>query len=119
MLREKQKIIHLLSELLQYVLQGEPQKVAITVEGVDENVEVTVEDCGVQRSEEECRQAARFLNAPRRNEMKDYYGGLAGEETFEPGSLRIVRMMVDGGRVEKGDFGTRLTVWWKQESESE
>ena len=32
MLHEKQKIIHLLDELLQFVLEAEPQKVSIEIE---------------------------------------------------------------------------------------
>lgn len=29
--------------------------------------------------------------------------------------LRIVGMMVDGARVEAGDGGTRVSVWWAEE----
>lgn len=115
MLKQKQKIIHLLGELLQYSLQGEPQKVVITIEDLSDRVQITVEDCGAERSDEECWRAQCLLNAPYRNEMRDYYSGLAGEETVGPCDLRVVRMMVDGGTIESGDSGTRLSVWWAPE----
>ena len=115
MLKEKHKIVQLLDELLQYSLEAGPQKVVITVEDLADQVQITLEEVGAQRSGEECRQAERFLNAPRRNELQDYYGGLAGEESCGPCNLRVVGMMVDGGRLEQCKSGMQLSVWWQQE----
>jgi len=28
---------------------------------------------------------------------------------------QVKKMMIDGGRVESGDEGTRVSVWWGQE----
>ena len=115
MLREKQKIVHLLDELVQYALQSHPQKVTITIEELADKVQITVEDVGARVSVEECRQAQCFLNAPVRSELEDYYGGLAGEESFGSCDLRIVRVLVDGGTIEPREDGVRLSVWWKPE----
>ena len=115
MLKEKQKIAHLLSELVSYTLACEPQKVTITIEDLTDVIQVTVEDMGAQRDENACRQAQRFLNSSGRNELKDYYSGLAGEESLGPCNLRIVGMMVDGGSIEQSECGTRIVVWWKRE----
>ncbi|MDY7040659.1 MAG: ATP-binding protein [Chloroflexota bacterium] len=114
MIKQKRKIVRLLDELLCYALQADPQKVVVTIEDLTDEIKITVEDDGAQRSEEEFRQAEYILNAPCRNEMKDYYSGLAGEETVGLCRLRIVGMMIDGARVESGDKGTRLSVWWAQ-----
>jgi hypothetical protein len=115
MLKEKQKITHVLGELVSYVLACEPQKVTIAIEDLKDVIQVTVEDTGAQRDENACRQAERFLNSSGRNELKDYYSGLAGEEHLGPCNLRIVGMMVDGGSIEQSGSATRITVWWKQE----
>jgi len=115
MLRQKIKIASLLDEVLHYVLQTEPSKVTIEIEDLAERVQVTVQDVGPKRSTREYRQAERYLNAPRRNELKDYYSGLAGEESCGPCNLHLVGMMVDGGHIEATETGTRLTVWWKPE----
>jgi hypothetical protein len=115
MLKQKQKIASLLDEVLHYVLQTEPSKVTIEIEDLVERVRVTVHDVGPKRSAREYRQAERFLNAPRRNELKDYYSGLAGEESCGPCNLHLVGMMVDGGHIEATETGTQLTVWWKPE----
>jgi len=114
MIRHGRKIINLLDELLHYALQANPQKVVVTVECLPDKVSITMEDDGARRSEEERRQAECVLNAPCRNEMKDYYGGLAGEETVGLARLRIAGMMVDGAQITRGDEGTRLSVWWAQ-----
>ena len=115
MLKQKTKITGLLDELLNFALLFEPQKVTFTIEDLGEKIQIIVEDIGSQIGESECRQADRFLNAPRRNELADYYSGLAGEESCAPCNLRMVGMMVDGGRIETDDAGTRITVWWKPE----
>jgi len=112
MLKQKQKIVSLLDELLHYALQADPQKVVVTIEDLTDGVKITVEDDGTRRSEEKCQQVECILNTPCRNEMKDYYSGLAGGETVGLCRLRIVGMMIDGGRVEPGDKGTRVSVWW-------
>ena len=115
MLREKQKIAHLLGELVSYVLASEPQKVTIMIEDLTDVIRVTVEDMGARRDENACRQAEGILNSSGRNELKDYYSGLAGEEHLGPCDLRIVGMMVDGGSIEQSECTTRITVWWKRE----
>ena len=115
MLRDKQKIVRVLDELLNYAMHEDPQKVTITIEEIDDRMQITIEDIGIQLSERECRDVERFLNTPRRNEMREYYGGLLGEETLYPHNLRIVGMMVDGGRLEECEGGTRLSIWWNTE----
>ena len=115
MLRQKQKIIHVLDELLNYALKDHSRKVIITIEDLDDKVKITLKDEGAPVSEQECQEAQIMLNAPHRNEMADYYGGLAGEESFGTRSLRLARLMVDGGAVETCGPGMRLSVWWQQE----
>ena len=115
MLKEKQRITKLLGELVSFVLVGEPQKVAITIEDLTDAIQITVEDLGAQRGENACLQAERLLNISGRIELKDYYSGLAGEESLGPCDLRIVGMMVDGGSIEQSECATRITVWWKRE----
>ncbi|MBN1259303.1 MAG: sensor histidine kinase [Anaerolineae bacterium] len=116
MFKEKQKIVHVLDELLNYALRSNPQKVTITIEELEDRVQITVEDAGIELTDRECQDVARFLNTPRRNEMREYYGGLAGEETLHPRNLRIVGMMVDGGQLESCEGGGRLSIWWKTEA---
>ena len=115
MLKEKQKIAHLLGELVSYALASEPEKVTVTIEDLTDVIQITVEDIGARRDENACQQAECLLNSARRNELKDYYRGLVGEESLGPCNLRIVGMMVDGGSIEQSESGTRLTVWWKRE----
>lgn len=115
MLHQRLKITRLLNELLQYVLEAEPQKVTIEIQDLADQVRIVVEGIGARRSVSECQQAECFLNAPRRSELQDYYSGLAGEEAVGTCDLRIVRMMVDGGCIEPSESGVKISVWWKQE----
>jgi hypothetical protein len=113
MLSEKSKIESLIGELLHYALQSEPRKVVIAIEDLGDRIAITMEDDGAPRGESERRKAERYLNAPHRNELSEYYSGLVGEETCAPCNLRMVGMIVDGGKVDQGEPGTRLSVWWK------
>ena len=115
MLKEKQKIAHVLGELVSYALAGEPQKVTITIEDRTDVIQITVEDMGAQRGKNVCRQAESHLNSAGRGELKDYYSGLAGEEHLGSCDLRIVGMMVDGGSIEQSSDATRTTVWWRRD----
>lgn len=115
MITEKQKIAHLLGELVPYVLESEPQKVTITIEDLGEKIQITVEDSGKKRDATECLSAESLFNIREHDQFKDYYSGLAGEELLGPCNLRIVGMMVDGGHIEHDAAGTKLTVWWKRE----
>ena len=114
MIKHRRKVANLPDELLRYALQSDPQKVVATIERLAGEVRITVEDDGVRRREEERRQTEDVLNAPCRNEMKDYYGGLVGEETIGLCRLRMVGMVVDGARVEASEGGTRVSVWWAE-----
>ncbi len=115
MLREKQKIVHILDELLGYALRIHPQLVTIAIEQHEGEVHITLTEPSLNLSAQECQEIEQLLNMPARNEMREYYGGLAGEETLYPRSLRLLGMMVDGGRVESCQGELSLSVWWKSE----
>jgi len=115
MLREKQKIIHILDELLSYALRVHPQLVTIKIEQREDQVHITLTEPSLNLSTRECQEIERLLNTPSRNEMREYYGGLAGEETLDPRSLRILGMIVDGGHIESREGEISLSVWWKAE----
>jgi len=115
MITEKQKIAHLLAELVPYVLESEPQKITITIEDLGDKIQITVEDSGKKRDATECLRAEPLFKAGGHDQFKDYYSGLAGEELLGPCNLRIVGMMVDGGHIEQSEAGTKLTVWWERE----
>lgn len=117
MLHQKQKITHLLNELLQFVLEAEPQKVSIEIEDLGDRVQITMSETGARKSAHECQEATCFLNTPQRSEMADYYSGLAGEESLGPCDLSIVRLMVDGGTIEPSESGIKIFVWWKQDQD--
>jgi hypothetical protein len=116
MLKQKQRITHLMDELLHYVLETQPKKVVITIQELpDDRVQMAIEQVGTPCNEQEARRVERLLNAPQRNELRDYYSGLAGEEECGSCNLRVVRMLIDGGHIEATEQGCRLTVWWKHD----
>jgi len=116
MLQEKHKIDGVLVELTRYVLQSHPTKVDIAIEDLGDRVRITLESHGARYTAGECQLEQQLLNAPGREELRAYYGGLAGEETTGACDLRVAALMVDGGTVEQIDDGVRITVWWERGS---
>ncbi|MBN1937447.1 MAG: hypothetical protein JW934_22510 [Anaerolineae bacterium] len=115
MLKQRQRISHLMDELLHYVLENEPQKITITIDDLTDRVQMSIEYADTAYSEREYRRVEQLLNTPQRSELRDYYGGLVGEEDCGACNLRVVRMLIDGGHIEPTEQGARLTVWWKQD----
>ena len=116
MFKQKARITHVLHELLHYALEAKTSRLVVTIEELDDQVHLTVEETGIPATPKQIRQANQLLNAPERSELSDYYSGLAGEETCTVCDLRVVALMVDGGHVEASDTGTRIRVWWRQVS---
>ncbi|ACB83913.1 ATP-binding protein [Natranaerobius thermophilus] len=71
---------------------------------------VYVKDNGKGMSEEKLEQAKKLLDQPRRDELEEYYGELAGR-TAKNSGLSIVGMMVDEFEIksEKGQ-GTEIKL---------
>jgi uncharacterized protein YuzE len=113
MLHEKNKIDSVMAELMRYVLQSHPTRVVLTVEDLGDRIRITVESHGARVSNIECQLEQNLLNAPVPEELREYYRGLAGEETTGPCDLRVAALMVDGGAVEPIDDGMRIVVWWR------
>ena len=63
MLKQKQRITHLMDELLHYMLESEPEKVIITIEDLSDRVQMSIDQVGMPCSEQECRRVERLLNA--------------------------------------------------------
>lgn len=107
---EKSKIQGIVKELMSNSLNAEASEIKVDVDRGREKTTITVTDNGKGMDQTILRQVVELLNQPRRDELEDYYGGLAGNSQTASG-LNIVGMLVDEAIVEsKLNKGTTVKV---------
>lgn len=107
---EKSKIQGIVKELMSNSLNAEAAEIKVEVERESGKTIITVSDNGTGMDPKTVHQVMELLNQPRRDELEDYYGGLAGNSLTASG-LSIVGMLVDEAKVESRlNKGTTVKV---------
>lgn len=107
---EKKKIQGIVKELISNSLNAEAEDVNVSVNRRAGKTIIVVKDDGKGMDEETVQRVYELLNQPRRDELEDYYGGLAGNSMTASG-LNIVGMLIDEAKVESEiNKGTKVTV---------
>lgn len=101
----------IVDELMNNAMKAKAKRVDVRVEEVNGTVEIQVIDNGEGMTSEQLQAIRERLDQPRRHELEEYYGALAGESMHGTG-LSLVGMMTDRAEVtsEKGK-GTDITVF--------
>lgn len=94
----------IVEELLCASLKRGATKIDIGYEELDHELHISLTDNGKSLQPKELAQIRKLLNQPRRMEIENYYGQLAGEWMAGKG-LDLVGMMVDRAEVEPGERG--------------
>lgn len=109
-------ILGIIDELLSSAIRTGARRVSIVYEDLGPEIQVEVVDNGPGFDEREKVRIREALNQPRRTEIEEYYGHLAGEWMAGMG-LNLVGMMVDRAEIDsKPGQGTRIAVVRKKES---
>ena len=107
---EKAKIQGIVKELMSNSLNAEASEIKVDVDRGAEKTTISVQDNGKGMDANTVQQVMELLNQPRRDELEDYYGGLAGNSQTASG-LNIVGMIVDEAKVESSlNKGTTVKV---------
>ncbi|MTI94557.1 MAG: ATP-binding protein [Firmicutes bacterium] len=89
----------ILDELVSNSFNAGAGKIDVQVRARADNIEIKVDDDGVGMDRETVRQVEGLLQQPRREELEEYYGDLAGVSGYGSG-LTIVGMLVDEAEVK-------------------
>lgn len=110
MLDERRKLKGLLDELISNALKAGATEIESKISEKEDHYLVYVKDNGRGMSEKKLASAHKLLNQPRRDELQEYYGELAGR-TAKNSGLSIVGMMIDEYKLhsEKGQ-GTEVSL---------
>ncbi|WP_353892714.1 ATP-binding protein [Proteinivorax hydrogeniformans] len=111
---EKSKIQGIVKELVSNSLNAEAEEINVTINNKRDYTKITVSDDGKGMNEKILDEVNGILNQPRRDELEEYYGDLAGN-TGSASGLNIVSMLVDKGQAaSKREVGTKISVLRKK-----
>ena len=110
-MKRQEYLIHLISEVASFILQGDPRKLVISLHQEEDGVHFAAID-DRQRSDSEIRQIEHTLNAARRPELVGYYGSMVGHDLLGSARLNLVGWQIkhaDVARTPEG--GMMLNIW--------
>ena len=115
-MKRREFIVHLIGEVSNFILQGEPDKMVISLHQEPDGIHLAVIDDRV-RSEAEIKDIERSLNAARRPELAGYYGEMAGHDLLGASRLNLVGWQIKGAEVTRtAEGGLMLNLWIGGES---
>jgi len=107
---EKGKIQGIVKEMMSNSLNAEGSDIQVSISREADKTVISIKDNGNGMDEETLQRVCELLNQPRRDELEDYYGGLAGNSMTASG-LNIVGMLVDEAKItSKVNDGTTFVL---------
>ncbi len=109
----RRNIRGIVDDLFNNAIKAGATSIEASVNFDGDQVEIRVKDNGSGMDEEKLKEVEKKLCRPRREELEDYYGSLAGQ-SFQGTGLALVGMMTDRAEVKTSPGkGTEVTVYIK------
>ncbi len=109
----RRNIRGIVDELFNNAIKAGATSIEASVDFDGDQVVIKVKDNGKGMDEGKLKEAEKKLQRPRREELEDYYGSLAGQ-SFQGTGLSLVGMMTDKAEViSSPGRGTEITVYIK------
>ena len=110
-MKRKEYLVHLISEVSSFILQGNPRKMVVSLHQEADGIHLAVID-DKPRSEAEIKDIERSLNAARRPELAGYYGEMAGHDLLGSARLNLVGWQIKHADVMRTpEGGVMLNLW--------
>ncbi len=119
MRRRKDIILHLLGEMASYILEGDPQRMVISLHQEDTGLHLCILDSN-SHSDEEIARMEKMLNSQKRPELAGYYGAMTGQDLLGGARLDLLGWQVKHADVSRTGEGIKIDLWMGgEEFESE
>jgi hypothetical protein len=108
--KNKEYIIHLLAEISNYILEGQPQRMVISLHHEEDGMHLSVLDDRA-RGADELEDMRRALNPGARPELADYYGSMGGSDLLGRSNLSLIGWQIKRADVGSTAEGTKIDLW--------
>lgn len=109
-MKRKDIILHLLSEMSSYILEGDPQRMVISLHQEESGLHLAILDSN-EHSDEEIIKIEKALNSKKRPELAGYYGAMTGHDLLGSSRLDLLGWQVKHSDVSKTDSGIKIDLW--------
>jgi hypothetical protein len=110
-MKHRDFLVHLISEVSRFILQGDPGKMVISLHQEADGIHLCVID-DHPRTDSEIESITRALNASRRPELAGYYGTMAGHDFLGQARLNLVGWQIKHADVIRTpEEGVMLNLW--------
>jgi len=106
----KEYILHLIGEMAKFILDRNPSRMVISLHSEGDGIHLAILD-NIPRSEDELEKIRLALNAPKRPELAEYYGIMAGQDLLGNSRLNLVGWQVKHADVSRTQEGTKIDLW--------
>jgi hypothetical protein len=109
-MENKEYLLHLISQISNFILEDEPQRMVISLHQEEDGLHLCVVDNTV-RSDEELAEISDALNSAERPELADYYGSMGGSDLLGSARLNLIGWQIKCADVSRTGSGTKLDLW--------
>ena len=110
-MKRREFLVHLIGEVANFMLQGDPGKMVISLHQEADGIHLAVLD-NRKRSDAEIKDMERSLNTARRPELAGYYGEMAGHDLLGSARLNLVGWQIKHADVARTpEDGVMLNLW--------
>ncbi|MFO7729975.1 MAG: hypothetical protein R6V86_04325, partial [Spirochaetia bacterium] len=86
---KKDYILHLISEISNYILESSPKRMVISLHQEYDGLHLAVLD-DHERSDEDIEEISKTLNTGARPELSEYYGSMGGTDLVGAARLNLI-----------------------------
>ncbi len=106
----KELLLHLISEISNYILDKKPQRMVISLHQEQDGFHLCVVD-NHPRTDDELKAISAALNPAARPELAEYYGSMGGSDLLGAARLDLIGWQVKHADVSRSGRGTKIDLW--------
>jgi hypothetical protein len=109
-MENKEFILHLISQISNFILEDEPQRMVISLHQEEDGLHLCVVD-NTERTDDALAEISDALNSAERPELAEYYGSMGGSDLLGAARLNLIGWQIKRADVSRTGNGTKIDLW--------
>ena len=109
-MKRKDFICHLIGEISNYILEGDPMRMVISLHQEKDGLHLCIIDDN-EHSDEEIETIDKALNSRKRPELAGYYGAMTGQDLLGSARLNLLGWQLKHSDVTRTGSGIKIDLW--------